>query len=69
MPERHRDERSHAGSGHATRRREAALDVWPSDGVTRVPYWIFQDRDIYAAEQQRIFQGPTLELSLPSRSR
>jgi anthranilate 1,2-dioxygenase large subunit len=33
--------------------------AWPSDGVTRVPYWIFQDRGIYAAEQQRIFQGPS----------
>jgi anthranilate 1,2-dioxygenase large subunit len=33
--------------------------AWPSDGVTRVPYWIFQDRDIYAAEQARIFQGPS----------
>jgi anthranilate 1,2-dioxygenase large subunit len=33
--------------------------VWPSDGLTRVPYWIFQDRDIYALEQKRIFQGPT----------
>src|ERR1700746_50129 len=29
------------------------------DGVTRVPYWIFQDRSIYAAEQKRIFQGPS----------
>jgi anthranilate 1,2-dioxygenase large subunit len=33
--------------------------VWPGDGLTRVPYWIFQDRDIYALEQKRIFQGPT----------
>jgi anthranilate 1,2-dioxygenase large subunit len=33
--------------------------IWPSDGVTRVPYWIFLDGDIYAAEQQRIFHGPT----------
>lgn len=33
--------------------------VWPVDGVTRVPYWIFQDRDIYAAEQRNIFQGPS----------
>jgi anthranilate 1,2-dioxygenase large subunit len=33
--------------------------VWPGDGLTRVPYWIFQDRDIYAVEQKRIFQGPT----------
>ena len=33
--------------------------VWPREGVTRVPYWIFQDRDVYAAEQKRIFQGPS----------
>jgi anthranilate 1,2-dioxygenase large subunit len=33
--------------------------VWPGDGLTRVPYWIFQDRDIYAVEQKCIFQGPT----------
>src|ERR1700743_2099491 len=32
---------------------------WPNDGLTRVPFWIFQDRDIYAAEQKRIFQGPS----------
>jgi anthranilate 1,2-dioxygenase large subunit len=38
---------------------QARAHVWPSDGVTRVPFWIFQDRDIYAAEQQRIFQGPS----------
>ena len=40
-------------------RGEESARIWPSDGVTRVPYWIFQDRDIYAAEQQRIFQGPS----------
>src|ERR1700759_1116696 len=33
--------------------------IWPGDSLTRVPYWIFQDRDIYAAEQRRIFQGPS----------
>jgi anthranilate 1,2-dioxygenase large subunit len=32
---------------------------WPEEGLTRVPYWIFQDQAIYAAEQRRIFQGPT----------
>jgi anthranilate 1,2-dioxygenase large subunit len=32
---------------------------WPDEGLTRVPYWIFQDQAIYAAEQRRIFQGPT----------
>jgi len=38
---------------------DAAGRIWPSEGMTRVPYWIFQNRDIYAAEQRRIFQGPT----------
>ena len=38
---------------------ESGDRAWPSDGVTRVPYWIFGDRDIYAAEQKRIFQGPS----------
>ena len=30
---------------------------WPEEGVTRVPYWIFQEQNIYAAEQKNIFQG------------
>jgi anthranilate 1,2-dioxygenase large subunit len=38
---------------------EAGFPIWPADGVTRVPYWVFQDREIYAAEQKRIFQGPS----------
>src|SRR6201994_3866808 len=38
---------------------EAEGHVWPSDGITRVPFWVFQDREIYAAEQRRIFQGPS----------
>ena len=42
-----------------TRTTEAADRIWPVDGITRVPYWIFQDRDIYSAEQQRIFRGPS----------
>lgn len=33
--------------------------AWPSDGLTRVPFWVFQDREIYAEEQRRIFQGET----------
>jgi anthranilate 1,2-dioxygenase large subunit len=31
---------------------------WPQEGVTRVPYWIFQDASVYASEQKLIFQGP-----------
>jgi phenylpropionate dioxygenase-like ring-hydroxylating dioxygenase large terminal subunit len=33
--------------------------VWPSEGITRVPYWIYQDQEIYAREQERIFRGAT----------
>jgi anthranilate 1,2-dioxygenase large subunit len=44
---------------HVTRTTETGRQVWPGEGLTRVPYWIFQDRDIYALEQKRIFQGPT----------
>ena len=33
--------------------------AWPAEGVTRVPYWIYQDQDIYAREQERIFRGAT----------
>jgi phenylpropionate dioxygenase-like ring-hydroxylating dioxygenase large terminal subunit len=32
---------------------------WPAEGATRVPYWVYQDADIYREEQQRIFRGPT----------
>jgi len=30
--------------------------AWP-EGLTRVPYWVFQRDDIYRDEQKRIFQG------------
>jgi anthranilate 1,2-dioxygenase large subunit len=33
------------------------LPAWP-DGLTRVPYWVFQRDDVYAAEQRRLFRGP-----------
>jgi anthranilate 1,2-dioxygenase large subunit/terephthalate 1,2-dioxygenase oxygenase component alpha subunit len=43
---------------------------WPAEGLTRVPYWIYSDGDIYDQEQARIFQGPSwsflcLEAELP----
>ena len=31
--------------------------VWPAEGLTRVPYWIYQDESIYAREQERIYRG------------
>ena len=44
--------------------------AWPAEGVTRVPYWVYQDEDVYREEQARIFRGPTwnylcLEAELP----
>ena len=31
--------------------------TWP-EGLTRVPYWVFQDQAVYAEEQRKLFQGP-----------
>src|SRR5262245_3389196 len=39
-------------------RNPAELPTWPEPGLTRVPYWLFQDPHVYAAEQRRLFQGP-----------
>ena len=44
--------------------------AWPAEGVTRVPYWVYQDEEIYREEQTRIFRGPSwnylcLEAELP----
>jgi phenylpropionate dioxygenase-like ring-hydroxylating dioxygenase large terminal subunit len=33
--------------------------AWPSDAVTRVPFWVYQDDANYHAELRRIFEGPT----------
>jgi anthranilate 1,2-dioxygenase large subunit len=34
----------------------AARPAWPP-GLTRVPYWVFQDEAIYRVEQEKIFRG------------
>src|SRR3984885_15231561 len=44
---------------------------WPEEGLTRVPYWLYTDRDLYDEEQERIFRGNTwtflcLEAELPT---
>ena len=49
---------------------EAEARHWPTEGIVRVPYWIYSDRDLYEEEQERIFRGPTwtflcLEAELP----
>ena len=32
--------------------------VWPYEDTSRVPYRVYTDEDLYALEQERIFQGP-----------
>ena len=44
--------------------------TWPAEGATRVPYWVYQDEDIYRQELERIWRGRTwsylcLEAELP----
>jgi anthranilate 1,2-dioxygenase large subunit/terephthalate 1,2-dioxygenase oxygenase component alpha subunit len=43
---------------------------WPDEGLTRVPYWIYSDRNLYEEEMARVFRGRTwhflcLEVELP----
>jgi salicylate 5-hydroxylase large subunit len=45
--------------------------VWPAEGDSRVPYWVYTDEAIYRRELERIFEGPTwsylgLECEIPS---
>ncbi len=37
---------------------------WPVEGVSRVPYRVYSDPDIYEAEQTRIFRGPVWHFAL-----
>ena len=43
---------------------------WPERGVSRIPFWVYSDPEIYAREQERIFQGASwnyvaLEAEIP----
>jgi salicylate 5-hydroxylase large subunit len=35
-----------------------ARQDWPQEGISRIPYWVYTDPEIYAREQERIFCGP-----------
>jgi salicylate 5-hydroxylase large subunit len=36
-----------------------ATRSWPAGATHQVPYWVYTDAGVYAAEQRRIFQGPS----------
>ena len=38
---------------------------WPAEGVTRIPFRLFSDEEIYSLEQERIIRGAGLALSVP----
>jgi phenylpropionate dioxygenase-like ring-hydroxylating dioxygenase large terminal subunit len=45
--------------------------TWPDDDLSRAPYRVYTDADLYALEQERIFRGPTwnflaLECEIPN---
>ena len=47
--------------------------AWPDDGVTRVPYFVYEDADRYRLELEQMFRGPVwnylgLEIEIPSPS-
>jgi anthranilate 1,2-dioxygenase large subunit/terephthalate 1,2-dioxygenase oxygenase component alpha subunit len=46
------------------------MEAWPAT-LTRVPYWVYQDPQVLADEQRRIFEGPVwnflcLEMEIPN---
>ena len=50
--------------------RNAPGFVWPHEDVSRVPYRVYTDAELYALEQRRIFRGPVwnylcLEIEIP----
>jgi salicylate 5-hydroxylase large subunit len=50
---------------------ESAERVWPAEGDSRAPYWIYTDEAVYRRELERIFEGPTwsyvaLECEIPA---
>ena len=36
--------------------------AWARNDYSRVPYWLYHDAELYAAEQERVFRGPTWNL-------
>jgi hypothetical protein len=45
-------------TGPGGSRMNSISRTWPTDTMGRVPYWVYSDPDIYAAEMERIWYGP-----------
>ena len=50
--------------------RDLSTGYWP-EGLTRVPYWVYQDQNVARDEQVRVFEGPTwnylcLDIDVPN---
>jgi len=43
---------------HTAESSLSAPRAWPGETLTRVPYWVYQDPEVFHAEQRRIFEGP-----------
>src|SRR5215468_4802833 len=41
-----------------TNAKETERRRWPDAGNSRIPNWIYTDPEIFAREQERIFEGP-----------
>lgn len=58
-------------SGQKEGRNGTGSAIWPEPGYTRIPYALYNDPDIYLAEREKIFMGPTwnylaLECEIPN---
>jgi len=45
--------------------------IWPEDAAAKIPFWVYTDPDVYAAELQKIWYGPhwlycALEAEIPN---
>ena len=67
----------HASAGDTEARRAGSNRppkegfVWPEEGLTRIPDWVYTSQEIYAREVERIFHGRTwnyvgLEAEIPN---
>ena len=59
------------GCAQTTAHEGASRQPWPSAGLTRVPYRVFQKDETYEREQKCIFQGPLwhylcMEIEIPA---